>query len=228
MRIEEGKSGECDVILLHILTYIFTSFIDSMQILLADDHAIFRQGLKLLLQQQNGCHVVAEASSLDQVQGFLQQHQIDLMILDYHMPGGESSAVLAYSKQRYPTLKVIALTGSASGINLKQLQDAKADAVLLKDCSGPELLDAIALVMAGKVMVSPTVQQLIDSCSSVLTAREQQIVQMIYQGHSTTEMATQLNLSPKTVDKHRENLMRKLGVSNVVQLIHKVRLHKLV
>ena len=199
-----------------------------MQILLADDHVIFRQGLKLLLMQQSEFHVVAEAASLDLVQALLQQHQIDLMILDYHMPGGESSAVLAYSKQRYPTLKIIALTGSASGISLKQLQDAKADAVLLKDCSGPELLDAIAQVMAGRVMMSPSVQQLIDSCSSALTAREQQTVQLIYQGLSTAEMATQLNLSPKTVDKHRENLMRKLEVSNVVQLIHKVRLLKLV
>ena len=199
-----------------------------MNILLADDHAIFRQGLKLLLLQQGGFHVVAEAASLDLVQPLLQQHQIDLMILDYHMPGGESSAVLSYSKQRYPTLKVIALTGSASGISLKQLQDAKADGVLLKDCSGPELLDTIAQVMAGRVLVSAAVQKQIDSCNSELTARELQTVQMIYQGLSTAEMATQLNLSPKTMDKHRENLMRKLEVSNVVQLIHKVRLLKLV
>ena len=123
-----------------------------MQILLADDHAIFRQGLKLLLQQQNDYHVVAEAASLDQVQGLLQQHQIDLMILDYNMPGGESSAVLAYAKHRYTDLKVIGLTGSASGINLKQFQDAKADGVLLKDCSGAELLNTIVQVMAGNVM----------------------------------------------------------------------------
>ena len=199
-----------------------------MQILLADDHAIFRQGLKLLLQQQNDYHVVAEAASLDQVQGLLQQHQIDLMILDYNMPGGESSAVLAYAKHRYTDLKVIGLTGSASGINLKQLQDAKADGVLLKDCSGAELLNTIVQVMAGNVMVSEAVQQQIDSFSSDLTARELQIVQLVYQGLSPNEMAAQLNLSSKTVDKHRENLMRKLDVSNVVQLIHKVRLLKLV
>lgn len=199
-----------------------------MNILLADDHAIFRQGLKLLLQQRGNYQVVAEAGSLDQVQALLQQHKIDLLILDYHMPGGESSAVLAWCKQRYSGLKVIALTGSASGINLKQLQDAKADAVLLKDCSGPELLNSIAQVMAGRVVVSAEVQQQIDSCSSELTARELQTAQLIYQGLSTAEMATQLNLSAKTVDKHRENLMRKLEVNNVVQLIHKVQLLKLV
>lgn len=199
-----------------------------MNILLADDHAIFRQGLKLMLDSQAGYRVVSEVASLDQIQPQLQQNQIDLMIIDYHMPGGESSSVLGYCKQRYPSLKIIALTGSHSGVVLKQLRDAKADAVLLKDAEGHELLDAIRQVMAGQVVVSVAAQAEIDSCTSDLTARELQTIQLIYQGLSNTEMAEQLNLSPKTVDKHRENLMRKLQVTNVVQLIHKVHMLKLV
>jgi len=199
-----------------------------MNILLADDHAIFRQGLKLMLHSQAGYRVVSEAASLDEILPLLQQNPVDLMIIDYHMPGGESSSVLGYCKQRYPELKIIALTGSHSGMVLKQLRDAKADAVLLKDAEGQELLDTISQVMVGKVIVSAAVQAEIDACASDLTARELQTIQLIYQGLSNTEMAEQLNLSPKTVDKHRENLMRKLQVSNVVQLIHKVQLLKLV
>ncbi|MBV6320402.1 response regulator [Duganella violaceipulchra] len=199
-----------------------------MDILLADDHAIFRQGLKLLLQSQEGMRVVAEAASLEQVQPALQQQAIDLLILDYHMPGGESSAMLGYCKQRYPKLKVIALTGSQSGIVLKQLRDARADAVLQKDCSGPDLLRCIAQVMDGRTVLSDSVQQQIASCDELLTARELQTVQLIYQGYASIDVASRLNLSAKTVDKHRENVMRKLQVHNVVQLIHKVRELKLV
>ncbi|WP_174999153.1 response regulator [Rugamonas aquatica] len=199
-----------------------------MNILLADDHTLFRQGLKLLLQSQEGMRVVAEVASLEQVQPALQQQAIDLLILDYHMPGGESSAVLGYCKQRYPELKVIALTGTQSGIVLKQLRDARADAVLLKDCSGPELLHCIAQVMDGRTVLSDAVQQQIATCNEQLTARELQTVQLIYQGYASADVATQLNLSAKTVDKHRENVMRKLQVHNVVQLIHKLRLLNLI
>jgi len=199
-----------------------------MDILLADDHTIFRQALKFLLQNHAGMRVVAEAASLDQVQPVLQQQTIDLLILDYHMPGGESSALLAYCKQRYPDLKVVALTGTRSGIVLKQLRDAQADAVMLKDCTGPELLACIEQVMAGKTVLGDAVQEQIATCDEQLTPRELQTVQMIYQGYANADVAAQLNLSAKTVDKHRENIMRKLQVHNVVQLIHKVRQLKLV
>lgn len=194
-----------------------------MQIILADDHAIFRQGLALLLQAQPGYRIVAEADRLEGVPQLVQQHKPDLLILDYHMPGGESSAVLAYCKQRDPALKVIALTGAQSGMAYRQLIDARADAVLLKDATAPELLRCIADVMAGKTVVPEAVQRQADAVDHGLTPRERQILQLIYQGLPTTEVAEQLHLSVKTVDKHRENLMRKLGVCNVVQLIHKAR-----
>jgi DNA-binding NarL/FixJ family response regulator len=194
-----------------------------MQIILADDHAIFRQGLALLLQAQPGYRVVAEAERLEGLPQLVQQHKPDLLILDYHMPGGESSAVLAYCKQRDPDLKVIALTGAQSGMAYRQLIDARADAVLLKDATAPELLRCIRDVMAGKTVVPEAVQRQADAVDHGLTPRERQILQLIYQGLATVEVAGQLHLSAKTVDKHRENLMRKLGVSNVVQLIHKAR-----
>jgi len=199
-----------------------------MQILLADDHAIFRQGLVLLLQCQPGYQVVAQAARLDEVLPLVQQHAPELLILDYHMPGGESSAVLAYCKQRYPAMKVIALTGAQSGVAYRQLLDAKADAVMVKDASAAELLRCIADVMAGRRVVPEHVQQQADAVDCGLTPRERQILQLIYQGLATGEVANQLNLSAKTIDKHRENLMRKLGVNNVVQLIHKVQELKLV
>ncbi|MRV73311.1 response regulator [Duganella sp. FT92W] len=194
-----------------------------MQIILADDHAIFRQGLAMLLQAQPGYAVVAEADRLEGLPQLVQLHKPDLLILDYHMPGGESSAVLAYCKQRDPGLKVIALTGAQSGMAYRQLIDARADAVLLKDATAPELLRCISDVMSGKTVVPEAVQRQADAVDHGLTPRERQILQLIYQGLATAEVAEQLHLSAKTVDKHRENLMRKLSVNNVVQLIHKAR-----
>lgn len=202
----------------------------AVRIAIADDHAIFRQGLKLLLQSQANYQVVAEVASLDQVLPTLQTQDVDLLILDYHMPGGESSAVLAYCKQRYPELKIVALTGANSGVIFKQLRDAKADAVLQKEGSAEALLNCLQQVLTGRhqnTLLSEEVEEQIAAADTDLTPRELQILALIYQGLATSEIAEQLSLSAKTVDKHRENLMRKLEVNNVVQLIHKVQLLKL-
>ncbi len=201
-----------------------------VRIAIADDHAIFRQGLKLLLQSQANYQVVAEVAGLDQVLPTLQTQEVDLLILDYHMPGGESSAVLTYCKQRYPELKIIALTGANSGVIFKQLRDAKADAVLQKEGSAEALLNCLQQVLTGRhqnTLLSEEVEEQIAAADTDLTPRELQILALIYQGLATSEIAEQLSLSAKTVDKHRENLMRKLEVNNVVQLIHKVQLLKL-
>ena len=194
-----------------------------MRIILADDHALFREGLKLLFSSKLDMDVVAEIDNISQVAEAVTKYSADLLILDYHMPGGESSAILSYCKQRYPDLRIIALTGSKSGLILKQLQDANADAVLLKDCSAEELLTAVTQVCSGKKVISQSVQEYIDKIQVELTSRELQILQLIYQGFPTADIAQQLNLSPKTADKHRENIMRKLQVNNAVQLIHKVQ-----
>lgn len=194
-----------------------------MRIILADDHTLFREGLKLLLTSKPEMDVVAEIDDLSHVVEAVATYNADLLMLDYHMPGGESSAILSYCKQRYKNLRVIALTGSKSGLILKQLQDANADAVLLKDSSAEELLSTIIQVCSGKKVVSESVQEHINKAQIDLTSRELQILQLIYQGLSTAEIALQLNLSPKTADKHRENIMRKLHVNNAIQLIHKVQ-----
>lgn len=194
-----------------------------MKIVLADDHAIFRQGLVLLLQAQPGFEVVAETGRLDDLIALMQRHQPDLLLLDYHMPGGEPGEALAYCKRRHPALKVVALTGAQSGMVYRQLIDAGADAVLMKDTTAPALLRCIADVMRGKTVLPDQVRRQADAADHGLTMRERQVLLLIYQGLATAKVAEQLHLSAKTVDKHRENLMRKLEVNSVVQLIHKAR-----
>lgn len=193
-----------------------------IRVVLADDHAIFRDGLKLLLALEPDFEVVADTSHLDPVKALVREHNAHLLLIDYHMPGGDSSALIGWLKARHPELKVVALTGSRSGVILQQLIDVQADAVLLKDESGAELIAHLRAVLAGRRIIPTDVRTLAQEAEMPLTRRELQITKLICDGLSNTVIADTLALSPKTVDKHRENILRKLEVSNVAQLVHKV------
>ncbi len=188
---------------------------------MADDHKIFREGLKLLISSQQDLHIVAELDNLAELLSTVKHSQPDLLLLDYHMPGPDTIASISYVKQRDPSLKVIVLTGSHNPSILSQLHQAKADAILLKDGSAQDLLSAIRQVMAGATYNNGVVQQLARQQEHVLTKREFQILSLICRGLTNNQIALQLNLSPKTTDKHRENLMRKLEVNNLNQLLVK-------
>jgi DNA-binding NarL/FixJ family response regulator len=192
-----------------------------IRLLLADDHQIFRDGLKLLLLTMADIRLVAELSSLTELRSTVKATEPALLLLDYHMPGGDTGAEILYLKQRWPALKIIVLTGSQSAQLLQQVAQAGADAVLQKNGDAAELRTAIDNVLRGDSYIAPSVQILLDTVSLELTPREFQIMRLVCDGLSNTQIAEQLSLSPKTTDKHRENLMRKLGVNNSAQLIRK-------
>lgn len=193
------------------------------RLLLADDHVIFREGLRLLLGSQDGWTVVGEVGRLDDVLPQVQALSPDLVLLDFHMPGGDAHAVIRYLKQRDPQLKVVLLTGSGSGVVLQQADLAGADGLLLKEMGGSELIGHLRAVMAGATVRPPEVLARVAQVQVQLTPRELQIARMVCDGRSNTTIGELLHLSPKTVDKHRENLMRKLQTSNVAQLIRKLQ-----
>ena len=192
-----------------------------IRLLLADDHQIFRDGLKLLLLTMADILLVAELSSLTELRSTVKATEPALLLLDYHMPGGDTGAEILYLKQRWPALKIIVLTGSQSAQLLQQVAQAGADAVLQKNGDAAELRTAIDTVLRGDSYIAPSVQILLDTISLELTPREFQIMRLVCDGLSNAQIAEQLSLSPKTTDKHRENLMRKLGVNNSAQLIRK-------
>lgn len=192
-----------------------------VRILLADDHQIFRDGLKLLLQCSMNLQLVGELDNLSMLRTEVAALQPDLLLLDYHMPGGDTSAQIQYLKQRYPTLRILVLTGSQSPLLLQQVLQAQADGVLLKNGDAAELHHAIAVLLQQKSYISPAVSALLPQAELALTSREYQILQLICQGLTNAQIAVQLNLSPKTTDKHREHLMRKLDAGNAAQLILK-------
>ena len=189
--------------------------------MLADDHGVFRDGVRLLLANDPAFEVVGEVKDLGGLKEAIRLGQPDLLLVDYHMPGGDSCALVNHLKHTLPALRIVFLTGSSSAAVLKQMADVQADAVLLKDGSAAELMTHLRAVMAGTRVIPPAVAELIAQCAGLLTRREMQVVKLIGDGLSNAEMAALLSLSPKTVDKHRENLMRKLEVNSVAQLVLK-------
>jgi DNA-binding NarL/FixJ family response regulator len=194
-----------------------------MRAIIADDHIIFRDGLKLLLAQCPDCRIVAETGDAAGLKALVAEHQPDLVIMDYNMPGGDAGEALAFLKRRYPALRMVVLTAERSGALLKHLADAGADGLLLKEGSAEEMLAAIRKVAAGGKVIPGNVQARIDASDCQLTAREFQVLHLICAGWANSAIAERFNLSARTVDKHRENLLRKLGVNNVVQLLHKAK-----
>lgn len=197
-----------------------------MDIILADDHVIFRDGLKLLLLSQPNMQVSAEFDNVQSLQTHVQNQQLpDIIILDYHMPGGDTLAAVEYLKTRFDSIKIIMLTGNQTTPVLQKLVASKADAVVLKEGSGAQMLNIIKQVQKGIRVITDQVQAMLNELAVELTTREFQVLTQLSQGSSSKDIGDLLSISPKTVDKHRENLMKKLQVKNVVQLVNEA--HKL-
>ena len=193
------------------------------RIILADDHKLFRNGIRILLESVDGYEIIAEFDGAEELRRKVRVLQPDLVILDYRMPGGGSITTLEYIKDTLPKTKVIALTGVRSGSLFRHLIDSHADGIVLKDASGEELLESIQSVLAGKQMFSATVRDKVFRGKPDLTPREFQVLDMVVEGLSTNEIAERLELTKKTVESHRYSLSHKLGVRNAVELVHYVR-----
>ena len=186
-----------------------------MKIILADDHILFRDGLKIMLETIPDYSVVAEVENASSLIDAVKKHSVDLVILDYNMPGGGSISALEHIKKRYETTKVISLTGVHSGQLFKQMFDAGADGIFMKEMSAKEMVRSIQKVLNGEKVFSDTVKEYMSDNTPKLTNREFQIMDLIVSGLSTNEIADKLSLSAKTVENHRYNLMQKLELKKL-------------
>jgi DNA-binding NarL/FixJ family response regulator len=189
-----------------------------MKIIIADDHVLFRDGLKMMLEIEPDFEVTAEVENADNLMSVIQKQSADLIILDYSMPGGGSISALEYIKKRYPETKVISLTGLNSPDLFKQMLGAGADGIFMKDMSAQNMILSIKKVLAGEQVFSIKVKEALDFNQPKLTNREFQVMDLIVAGYSTNEIAAKLSLSAKTIENHRYNLMQKLELKNSVEL----------
>ncbi len=203
-----------------------------MRVLLADDHGIVRRGLKSLLETEPGVTVVAEAADGQEALRLCAEHRPDIVVLDIGMPLLNGIEVAARVQKLDPPPRVIILSMHADESYIIRALAAGARAYLIKNATDEDLLPAIRAIAAGKPFFSPAVtavlvedyvrqlqaRGLTDSYH-LLTDREKEVLQLLAEGRSNKEVATLLDLGLSTVETHRANLMQKLNLHNVAEIV---------
>ena len=203
-----------------------------IKVLLADDHTLFRQGIKNLLASEPDVEVVAEVSNAGDAMEKTAELRPDVVLMDIGMPGFSSFEATRQIKKNRPECKVLFLTMYDDEDYLVEGMEVGGNGYVLKDCPAPQLLAAIHDVQRGGSYLSPRMlSQLVDDFRSrvkssarmprfaTLTSREKEVLKMLAEGQSVKEVACTLNLSVKTVEAHKFNLMRKLDIHNKAQLV---------
>lgn len=201
---------------------------DPIRVMLADDHTLVRAGIRRILETVPGLLVVGEAADGRSAIDLVRNESADLLVLDLKMGETDGIEVLRVAKAEKPDLKVLVLTMHEAREYVARAMHEGADAYLLKDSAAQDLVAAIEAVMAGRSYYSPAIQhtmaELLREGSKVpqgiqgLSEREREVLVLLARGLSSKEIATKLDISVRTVDTHRSNLMRKLGVKSVALL----------
>ncbi len=199
-----------------------------VRVILADDHTLVRAGIRRILESLPACVVVDEAVDGLQAIDSLRRVEADVLVLDLTMEGRDGIEVLRVAKAERPALKVIVLTMHAGREYVARAMQEGANGYLLKDSAVQDLAAAIAAVTSGLTYFSPAIQQqmaemLKGGVPAVpdlrsLTEREREVLILLARGSSTKEIAASLDIGVRTVETHRANLMRKLGVRSVALL----------
>ena len=198
------------------------------RVMLADDHTLVRAGVRKVLEAEPGIEVVAEVADGDAALAALAAEPVDVLVLDLSMPGRDGFAVLREVHERWPAIRVLVLTMHSSTEYVTRAVREGAHGYLLKDSAVRELVAGIRTVTAGRAYYSPAVQeqlapllrgdQAARSGIDLLTRREREVMRLVAQGLATKEIAARLEISARTVEAHRANLMRKLEVRSVALL----------
>ncbi len=202
------------------------------RILIADDHAVLRAGLRLLLEKQPDLHIAGEASTGTAVLALAEEVQPDLILLDLSMPGLGGLEALPMIQARVPEAKVLILTMYDDPHYLRRSLEDGASGYIPKKAADTELLSAIRAVMRGEVYVHSSMTRSIlaevlptdesnpqEDIWETLSEREQQVLHQVALGHTSAEIAGQLILSPKTVETYRARGMEKLGLRSRAALV---------
>jgi len=198
-----------------------------IKIILADDHNLFIQGLKSMLNQIDGLEVVAEAKDGEELLRKLRLYHADLVISDVHMPEMNGLEAVVHIKAQFPSTKILMLTMQEELSYVKRLFDLGVNGYLLKNASREELESAIKKIAQGGSYFSSDLMASLMGGSKTnkteenvqLTRREKEILSLICQELSNPAIAEKLFISQETVNSHRKNLLRKLNVKNTAGMV---------
>lgn len=212
---------------------------DNIRIVLADDHVLVRDGIKALLEDQEGLEVVAEASNGVEAIELLEKGLPDLLIVDIRMPEMNGIEVVRKVREKNWDVSTLVLSMHDSEEYVVQSVQAGADGYLLKGSSKNEFLKALNKVAAGGKYFSGDISAILINNFSEgqavkkeikpkedpfnLTKREKQILKLVLEGKSNKEIGSELKISKRTAEVHRFNLMKKLDVKNLIELTNKAR-----
>ena len=197
------------------------------RIILVDDHSLFRNGLRGLLEHCAGCHVVGEAASGEEFLAMIDRVEADIVFMDFAMPGLDGAQTTERALARHPELRIITLSMFGEESYYSRMVEAGAKGFLLKDSDIGDVLEAMDAVMAGGSYFSPQLLSSLtgrmrtrdDAPDEQLSAREREILVAVCQGLSNQEIADALFISKRTVDKHRANILEKTGCKNTASLV---------
>lgn len=184
-------------------------------IVIADDHAVVRQGLRLLLEAEDDLAVVGETSDIGQTCSVLREHTPAVVLLDLHMGPDLSLSALFELRSASPDTAVVILTMEDDPAFVAPAWSAGAAGYVLKEASRGDLVRAIRTVAKGGRYLDPAIGgwALTSAEEPALTDRELEVLRLVALGHTNSEIATRMYISPRTVETHRANLQSKLGIS---------------
>lgn len=201
-----------------------------VRVMLADDHALVRAGIRSILSQLPGIEVVGEAGDGHETLRLVAEHAPHIILLDIGLPGLNGLEVAARLAREHPAVKVVFLSMHATEEYVLQALKSGAVGYLLKDSSVTELDVALRAVVRGETYLSPAISKRVvddyvrrvnaaETPAGNLTPRQREVLQLIAEGHSTKQMAHRLGVSVKTVETHRAQLMERLGIHDVAGLV---------
>jgi two-component system, NarL family, response regulator NreC len=204
----------------------------AIRILVADDHTLFRQGVRRVLQEQPGWEVVAEASDGAEAVRHAIEHEPNVAILDISMPRLNGVDATRQIVRRLPDVRVLIVSMHSEEVFVSQALQAGAHGFLLKDAADSDLVRAVADLSNGKSFFSPAVSKVVlddyvrqlaargvTDRFETLSEREREVFQLIAEGHSNKDIAGVLNISPGTVETHRARIMEKLDIHSVAEIV---------
>jgi len=200
-----------------------------MRIIIADDHEMFRQGLRLLLDSQPDVEVVAETGDGRSAVQLAAEHLPDIVVMDVSMPdlnGMDATRQIMTNAPQGKAPKVIGLSAHSDEHFAQQMLNAGASGYVVKHAAFPEMMEALSTVLAGRTYVSSTLPNAAKAATAAndastegkLSPREREILQLLAEGKAMKEIASVLGVSIKTVETHRRTMMSKLGLYSVAEL----------
>lgn len=203
----------------------------SVKIIIADDHAVFRSGLRALLEKEADFKVVDEAGTGTDTVNLASKKDFDVLLLDINMPEMTGPMVAEEVLRKCPRVAIVVLTMHEDEYYLQELFKIGVKGFVLKKSTGTDLIQAIRAVTRGEQYIDPSLTSYVispyvgrskkkkDSRKNILTPREQEICSLLAYGHTNNEIAEKLFISERTVETHRSNIFSKLNLKNRAELV---------